>query len=652
MIGIMLANRYEIIEKIGEGGMAIVYKAKCHLLNRFVAVKVLRNEFTEDEDFIRKFRRESQAAASLSHPNILNIYDVGYEEIEDKKIHYIVMEFINGKTLKEVIKASGKLTLDDTINYSMQIAEALMHAHRNHIVHRDIKPHNIMITEDERVKVTDFGIARAVTSSTVTTTSNVLGSVHYFSPEQARGGYTDEKSDIYSLGIVMYEMITGKVPFEGDSPISIALKHIQEDITPPREVDSTVPAGLEAIILKCIEKRQSDRYNSISELIVDLRKIKNNVPVNIERDMDETRIIAPIAEDEEVPVRNNKKKPAPVKSSAKGAKKKKESSKGGTGVIVLGIVMAFLLVTGMFYGYSKLRGALKADDDIVMPNILGEQEENARKKIEDLGLVFNVTDRINSSEYEEGQVMHQSVDEGIKVKKDYPVNVTISLGQESVKVPLVMNLSLEEAEKLITDAKLNVGTVKEGFSDTIPEGMVIEQKPDALEAVAPGTRVDLVLSQGAEVKIITMPKLVDKTINEAKQIIADMGLEVGDVTPQPSESVEKDRVIWQSYEAGTSIETGTAVDLYISQGPAPEPEPEEIPDAEVVTQITINIPQDKDETEVKINRIQDGVTATVYNKTHKAEEGYIVVPLSGKPGVTYEIFYDGEYIAPFPGALQ
>lgn len=652
MIGIMLANRYEIIEKIGEGGMAIVYKAKCHLLNRFVAVKVLRSEFTEDEDFIRKFRRESQAAASLSHPNILNIYDVGYEEIEDKKIHYIVMEFINGKTLKEIIKASGKLTLDDTINYSMQIAEALMHAHRNHIVHRDIKPHNIMITEDERVKVTDFGIARAVTSSTVTTTSNVLGSVHYFSPEQARGGYTDEKSDIYSLGIVMYEMITGKVPFEGDSPISIALKHIQEDITPPREVDSTVPAGLEAIILKCIEKRQSDRYNSISELIADLRKIKNNVPVNIERDLDETRIIAPIAEDEEMPVRNSKKKPVPAKSSVKNVKQKKDNPKGGTGVIVLGIVMAFLLVTGMFYGYSKLRGALKANDDIVMPNILGEQEEKARKTIEDLGLVFNVTDRINSSEYEEGQVMYQSVDEGIKLKKDYPVNVTISLGQESVKVPLVMNLSLEEAEKLIKEAGLSVGRVDPGFSETIPEGMVMEQKPNALEAVAPGTRVDLVLSEGAEVKIITMPKLVDQPINEARKMITDAGLVVGSVDPQPSESVEKDRVVWQSYEAGTSIETGTAVDLYISSGPAAEPEPEEVPDAEVVTQITINIPQDKDETEVKINRIQDGTTATVYNKTHKAEEGYIVVPLSGKPGVTYEIFYDGEYIAPFPGALQ
>ena len=212
MIGTVLGGRYEIIEKIGGGGMALVYKAKCRLLNRYVAIKILRDEFINDEDFINKFKRESQAAASLSHPNIVNIYDVGVDEKDGHSIHYIVMEYIKGKTLKEIIREKGKLTLDETVDYSIQIAEALEHAHRNHIVHRDIKPHNIMVTEDGRIKVTDFGIARAATASTVTNTSNVIGSVHYFSPEQARGGYTGEKSDIYSLGIVMYEMITGKVP--------------------------------------------------------------------------------------------------------------------------------------------------------------------------------------------------------------------------------------------------------------------------------------------------------------------------------------------------------------------------------------------------------------------------------------------------------
>ena len=232
MIGMTLGNRYEIVEKIGSGGMAIVYKAKCRLLDRYVAIKILKEEFTEDDDFIRKFRRESQAAASLSHPNIMNIYDVGSVENEKNKIHYIVMEYIKGKTLKEVITEKGKLSTDETVSFSKQIAEALSHAHKNHIIHRDIKPHNIMITEDNRLKVTDFGIARAVTSSTITTTSSVLGSVHYFSPEQARGGYTDEKSDIYSLGIVMYEMLTGKVPFDGDTPIGVALKHVQEEMIP------------------------------------------------------------------------------------------------------------------------------------------------------------------------------------------------------------------------------------------------------------------------------------------------------------------------------------------------------------------------------------------------------------------------------------
>ena len=245
MIGKILGNRYEIVEKIGGGGMALVYKAKCKLLNRYVAIKILRSEFINDEEFINKFRRESQAAASLSHPNIVNIYDVGVED----NIYYIVMEYIKGNTLKQLIREKGKLDANEALDIAIKIADALHHAHENHIVHRDIKPHNILVTEDGRVKVTDFGIARAATTSTVTNTSNVIGSVHYFSPEQARGGYTDENSDIYSLGVVMYEMVTGRLPFEGDSPITVALKHIQEDIELPTSIESSVPKSVESIIL-------------------------------------------------------------------------------------------------------------------------------------------------------------------------------------------------------------------------------------------------------------------------------------------------------------------------------------------------------------------------------------------------------------------
>ena len=645
MIGRILGNRYEILEQIGEGGMAIVYKAKCHLLNRFVAVKVLRDEFTNDEEFIRKFRRESQAAASLSHPNILNIYDVGNEEIDNKNIHYIVMEYIDGITLKELIKSKGKLTPGECVNYSFQIAEALQHAHKNHIVHRDIKPHNIMITKDNRVKVTDFGIARAVTSSTVTTSSNVLGSVHYFSPEQARGGYTDEKSDIYSLGIVMYEMITGKVPYDGESPISVALKHIQEDIKPPREIDPTVPVSIENIILKCVQKRQSDRYGNISELIRDLKGIKNlDITTKIDDELESATRIIPaidIEEDDELETKSKKRKKYGNSSSQKGKKKKSES--GGAPVVLLGIVLAFLLATGMFFGYAKLKDFISIEE-IAVPEILGMQEEEAKAKIEGLGLVFNVTDRVKSNEYEKGEVMYQSVGpDDTTVKSGYPINVTISEGADLVTVPLVNNKTLEEAESLLNEVGLNIGTVDPEFHDTVPKGSIISQSPDALSSVAPGSRVNLVISQGPEVTTVNMPVLINMPIDEAKNTITGLGLVVGEVTPQPSENVEKDLVIWQSYEKNTELETATAVDLYISSGPAETPIDNGEDDKEISTSLTMNPLPDREETEMVIYRIQDGVTDIVFNEKHKASDGAFVITLHSKVGARFDIYYDGVY---------
>lgn len=653
MIGVTLGNRYEIIEQIGSGGMAIVYKAKCHLLNRFVAIKVLRDEFTDDDEFIRKFRRESQAAASLSHPNILNIYDVGVEEIENKKIHYIVMEFIDGQTLKEVIKSKGKLTPDETVNFSLQIAEALQHAHRNHIVHRDIKPHNIMVTADNRAKVTDFGIARAVTSSTVTTTSNVLGSVHYFSPEQARGGYTDEKSDIYSLGIVMYEMITGKVPYDGDSPISVALKHIQEEIVPPRELDPSVPENIDVIILKCVQKRQSDRYNNITDLIQDLKNIRNTSAYGLKDNGTDsaTRIIPilGIEEDDELISKIDNKK----KKSSKGNINDKKS-KGGNGVVFLGIILAFLLVTSIFFGYSKLKDLLSVEE-IIVPSLIGIQEDEAKSKIEKLNLVFNVTDRVKSDEFDAGEVMYQSVEENSKVKSGYPINVTISEGSNLVSVPLLINKTLSEADEILKSNNLKIGTTDPGFSETVPKGSIISQNPEALEGVAPNSRVNIIVSQGPEVRNVIMPNLVNNsTLDEARNILVGMELVVGEVTPQPSEGVKKDLVSWQSYEKGTELETGTSVDLYVSTGPA-EPIPNEEPgesDVEVPTTITLTPFADRDETEIKINRIQDGVTETVYNRRHKASEGSFVHTLSGKVGAKYDIFFDGIYQGSMPSVAQ
>lgn len=656
MIGKMLGNRYEIIEKVGEGGMAIVYKAKCHLLNRYVAIKVLRDEFTNDEDFIRKFKRESQAAASLSHPNILNIYDVGVEEIENKKIHYIVMEFIDGKTLKEVIKGKGKLTVNETIYYSLQMAEALQHAHRNHIVHRDIKPHNMMIAEDNRIKVTDFGIARAVTSSTVTTTSNVLGSVHYFSPEQARGGYTDEKSDIYSLGIVMYEMITGKVPYDGESPISVALKHIQSDIVPPRDLDPSIPANLEAIILKCVQKRQSDRYNNAADLIQDLKSIRNSQGSGVaENEVDSATRIIPILdieEDEDLDNKEIKRKKKKVTNTT--PRKKDEKKSGGGFVVFLGIILAFLLVTSLFLGYSRLKNLLDVEE-IIMINIVGMQEEEAKDKIEKLDLVFNVTDRVPNSEFDAGEVIYQSVEENTKLKSGYPINVTISKGVELVSVPSVINKTLTEADASLKKEGFRVGDVAPEFNDTIPKGSVIRQSPDALDMVAPGSKVNLVISEGPEVTTAIMPGLLNENINNAKNTLVGLGLVVGEVTPQPSENVAKDLVTWQSYEQGTELETGTTVDLYISLGPAAVEEPvpgEEEPGSEVMTQTSMTLTpfSDREDTEVKIIRNQDGESIVVHNKRHKAADGVFVLTFDCKVGATFDILFDGIFQGSTPPA--
>lgn len=645
MIGKLLGNRYEIIEQIGVGGMALVYKAKCRLLDRFVAIKILKDEFIDDEEFIRKFKRESQAAASLSHPNIVNIYDVGVDENESKDIHYIVMEYINGKNLKEILKEKGAFNLEDTINYSLQIAEALDNAHRNGIVHRDIKPQNIMVTDEKRIKVTDFGIARAVTSSTMTTTSSALGSVHYFSPEQARGGYTDEKSDIYSLGIVMYEMITGKLPYDGDSAISVALKHVQDDIVPPRELDDTIPMGLESVILKCVKKRQADRYSNIRDLIKDLKNIDgvNSFESIMEEDLDSNTRLIPIVKDESV---------MDVSKKSNKIKDKKNKKPGGGGLMIfLGILLAFLLVSVITIGMAKFQGFLKTDE-IIVPNVIGKDKEVARAEIEKLGLKFEILGEVKDPNFTKDQIVTQSEVENSKVKKGFPIKVTISQGIDLKRVPNIVNTELNEAQSLINSADLTVGQPSYAFSDTIPVNLVISQKPEAFENVEPGTKVDFVISQGTEVQTVIMIKVVGKDINVAFSELAVLGLSV-DAKYEPNENSEKDIVTWQEYEQGNELETGTSVSLIVSEGP-PEPEEEEEEEeeeepveetpVEVETQITFLVSpfQEKPTTEIKIVRTQDGVTNIVYKKTHNAEDGEILIPLMGKKGDQFDVLYDNE----------
>jgi len=564
MIGLTLGDRYEILEEVGQGGMATVYKAKCKLLNRYVAIKILKEEFIDDKNFMKKFKRESQAAASLSHPNILNVYDVGAETINEKNIPYIVMEFIEGKTLKQIIVERGRLTVDETIYYSRQIAEAIKHAHINNVIHRDIKPQNIMITKDNRVKVTDFGIARAASSSTLTVSSNVLGSVHYFSPEQARGGYTDETSDIYSLGITMYEMVTGKLPFTGENLVSVALKHVQEEAVSPRELNKDIPSQLEAIILKCIQKNQGDRYPSLSALITDLKGIELfgvDIPEDNLNDESPTRIIPTEEIDNLV---ENSEEPL-------GKKKKKDNNMK---VTLLAIGLAFLLVSTLFFGYFRLKGLFKVEE-VTVPFILGMEEEEARQEIEDLGLEFKVVGLVKSEEFEPGQVASQSVEAGTKVRKGFTIEVTISEGQDMVRVPSLINKSLEEAQADLAELGLSIGTVSYRPSDVTPKDLIIKQEPEANTYLEPGSKINVIISEGEEIRKVIMPRLIGQNIIDAKNALLSLDLTIGDVIEQYSDSVETDKVIWQSIESGTELETKTKVDLYVSKGPEKKPDEQE-----------------------------------------------------------------------------
>ena len=645
MIGKILGGRYEILEQIGGGGMALVYKAKCQLLDRFVAIKILRDEFANDEEFVRKFKRESQAAASLSHPNIVNIYDVGVENEGNNHIHYIVMEYIKGKTLKEVIKEHGKLSMEHTLDYSNQIAGALQHAHKNHIVHRDIKPHNIMITDDGRIKVTDFGIARAATSSTVTTTSNVLGSVHYFSPEQARGGYTDEKSDIYSLGIVMYEMVTGELPYQGESPITVALKHVQEDIVPPKELNSEIPDAFQLIILKCVQKRQADRYSNITELIKDLNKMKINVEdfsYDDTSNFDSHTKIMPVVDVKDVDKVKNKKDT------------KKATKKDGSGkVIFLGILLAFLTAAIIWIGVYKVKSFFD-NPEVIVPSVIGLQEEKAREDIEALGLRFSVKARVKNSEFKAGEVIFQEVDPDTKVKKNYEIEVTVSEGDNLIEVPSYINKALVDVEELVRDADLKMGNPEYIYSEVIPENVIMSQNPDSGSMVEPGTRITFIVSKGEEIKNVLMPKVVGEVIEAAKSKLEELDLVVGEIKEQPSEDIEKGIVTWQSYEQGTELETKTAVDLYVSSGPSEETgdsdENNNQEENNEESPITFNLVplQEKEETQIKIIRNQDGVSIVVHNKKHYVSDGEAVITLQGKVGSTFDIYYDDVYQLTIP----
>lgn len=582
-----LGNRYTLLEKVGDGGMALVYKAKCELLNRNVAVKVLRPEFMADEDFLKKFKSESQAVASLSHPNIVNVYDVGNEE----GISYIVMEYVEGINLKDYIKKHGSVDYKEALTIIKQIAKALEHAHKNGVIHRDIKPHNILITDEGIVKVADFGIARATTSSTMTNTKTVMGSVHYVSPEQAKGSFVDNKTDIYSLGIVMYELLTGEVPFTGDSPISVAIKHIQEEIKRPSEINQSIPEGVSDIVIKATEKDPLNRYQTLTEMIKDINTIESspNSRIGLAEDYDEGTRVIPIEEiekamnnrtmkinpndyknavkEEEIPEDDDddfdeyeiqRKEKLKQKTKSKGIKKFKALK------TLSMIVVAILVFTGV--GFAMW---MKTDTkEVTIPTeIVGLKEADAKKALEALNLVVVIQKSKNDAET--GTVYDSNPKSGMKVKEKSTITLFVSEKEETPKMPNLEGLTLDEAKEELESVGLEIGNTTKKYSDSVDKGKIISQsvKPD--EEFTEGDKIDVVVSKGPEpkeeVKYTSVPSLVGNSLTDAKAALKAAGLKVGSIKYGSDEAYPDGAVIEQETGAGSSVKEGSYVNILVNK---------------------------------------------------------------------------------------
>lgn len=589
--------------------MADVYKGKDHMLNRYVAIKVLKKEFKEDENFVRKFRSEAQAAAGLIHPNVVNVYDVG----EDRGLYYMVMELVEGITLKEYIDKKGRLSHKETISIAIQMCTGIGVAHAANIIHRDIKPQNIIISKDGKVKVTDFGIAKATTSNTIS--SNAMGSVHYTSPEQARGGFSDQKSDIYSIGITLYEMVTGQVPFDGDSTVSVAIKHLQEEIIPPSEIVPDIPYSLEQIILKCTQKNGERRYKNTDELIQDLKRslvdpdgdfviipplgnadtviITDEELDDIRSSYDEEDDFDEYDEDEygdeeefDEYDEDDDEYDEYDDDEEYGGKGKK--GKGSDDVNprmkkvmkILTIVVAIIIVFILVFAIGKAAGIFKGgfgidtvDTDekakVKVPNVVGMTEDEAKKTLNKKGLGFKVVAREESKKYEEGTVSKQKTEAGKRVAKNTTIQVVVSSGLigDEITVPDVSNMSESEAQKALEDAGFEKITSDFAYSDSVAEGDVIGTTPAANAKATKDTEIVMKVSKGSEKK--TVPNVVGQQDGDAQNAITAAGLTVGTVTYEYYDDVPKGQVVSQTVAGGKKVAPGTSVGLTISSGPKP-----------------------------------------------------------------------------------
>ena len=551
LIGKIIGNRYEILEEVGLGGMATVYKAKDHVLNRLVAVKVLKDEFTTDTEFIKRFNTEAQAAASLSHPNIVSIYDVGHED--ENNLYYIVMELIQGKTLKEIISSEGVLTWKWAVNIAMQIASALELAHKNGIIHRDIKPHNIIITEDGIAKVTDFGIAKAVSNSTITAFGTTIGSVHYFSPEQAKGGFTDAKSDLYSLGVVMYEMLTGKVPFDADTPVSVALKHMQEDPKEPIDLNPEIPSAVNQIVIKAMQKEPSARYQNATEMLHDLSKALKDPDgdfVIIEnKDGGYTRVMQAISDDQ---INTGKKEEVKTKTNFFT-----EHPKAKIAIIILSLILLFVVV--FLITKIAIDGGIKSKVD--MPNLVGKTQAEAEQLANDLGITLEITE-VASSDVEEGKVVSQDPEyTESKIEKGSTIKINVSKGPEETEMVKLEGMKIEDARNTAESLGITLDEQTEN-SDTVEAGIIIRQDTAVGTLVKSGDTVVVHISAGVEK--VRVPTVLGMDEGTAVATLKNAGLNPK-VTYESNEEEEDGKVISQSIDANAETAKNSNIDIVVNK---------------------------------------------------------------------------------------
>ena len=552
LIGKIIGNRYEILQEAGNGGMATVYKAKDHVLNRFVAVKVLKDEYTTDADFIKRFNTEAQSAASLSHPNIVSIFDVGHEE--ENNLYYIVMELIKGKTLKEIINKDGALSWKWAVNIAMQIASALELAHKNGIIHRDIKPHNIIITEDGVAKVTDFGIAKAVSNSTITAFGTTIGSVHYFSPEQAKGGVTDAKSDLYSLGVVMYEMLTGKVPFDADTPVSVALKHMQEDPVPPIEINDEIPSAVNQIVMKAMQKDPINRYQSATEMLADLSKALKDPDgdfVIIEnKDGGYTRVMQAVTDDQ---INNNSKK-AKEKGIAAYFKRHPKTK-------VIAFILSLFLLFVIVFLITKIALDGGITNKVAVPDFTGKTQAEAQATADSLKLNLDIS-QAASSDVAVGSIISQDPPSSSdKIAEGSTIKIVVSKGPETTELPDLSGKSLDDAKKIADEIGIVLKEETEN-SDTVAEGNIIKQDTKKGTLVKSGDVVTVHVSTG--VAKTTVPTVVGMDEGTAKATLTNANLKAN-ITYTSDETQTTGKVLSQSIEQGKEIAKGSTIDLTVNK---------------------------------------------------------------------------------------